>query len=66
MGAPDGPFIFQASEPQTLSGDQFLSFTPTTLFFVGRSLGGNDFDKLWVLFVPSTLLMGPSFAKKVR
>ena len=62
MGAPDGPFIFRASEPQTLSGDRFLSLTPTTLSFVGRSLGGHDFDGLWVRVVPSTLSMGPPFA----
>ena len=60
MGAPDGPFVFWASEPQTLSGDQFLSLTPTTLFFVGRSLGGHDFDRLWAQVVPLMLLMGPS------
>ena len=50
MGAPDGPFVFRASEPQTLSGDQVLSLTPTALSFflvahlVGMTLTGLGFE----------------------
>src|SRR5713226_8598690 len=32
---------------------------PLPCLFVGRSLGGHDFDGIWVRAVPSALLMGP-------
>ena len=66
MGALDGTFIFHESELKMLSGDQVLLLTPTTLPFFGHSLGGHEFDELWVRAVPSVLLMGPSFLRKER